>query len=53
MIEQKKVNVDQLSINTIRTLSIDAIEKGWIWSSGNADGRRTDGLYTLGKVYEL
>ncbi|GAA3334237.1 hypothetical protein GCM10020331_101410 [Ectobacillus funiculus] len=52
MIEQK-INVDQLAINTIRTLSIDAIEKGRIGASGNADGRCANGLYALGEIHEL
>ena len=39
--------LDQLCINTIRTLSIDAVQAGQVGASGYADGTRTACLHDL------
>jgi len=38
---------NQLCINTIRTLSMDAVQQGQVWPSRHADGARSTGLYPL------
>ncbi len=40
-------DIDQLCINTIRTLSIDAVQAGEIRTSGHADGTGAPGLHHL------
>ena len=52
MIEQK-VNVEQLSINTIRTLSIDAIEKVGSGHPGMPMGAAPMAYTLWTQVYEL
>ena len=47
MSNQVKTNIEQLAINTIRTLSIDAIEKS---NSGHPGS--SNGIYTMGKRNE-
>ena len=47
---QKNTELDQLCINTIRTLSIDAIQEANSGHPGLPLGRRTDGLCFVDKV---
>ena len=42
-------NTDQLAVNTIRTLSIDAIEKANSGHPGFTNGSSSNGLYSLDK----
>ena len=51
MIEQK-VDVDQLSINTIRTLSIDAIEKANSGHPGMPMGAAPMAYTLMDAIYE-
>ena len=44
---------EQLAIHTIRTLSIDAIEKANSDHPGTVEyGSRPNGIYTVGELYE-
>ncbi len=45
-------SIEQLSINTIRTLSIDAIEKANSGHPGMPMGASTNGLYIMDSIYE-
>ncbi len=42
-------DLDQLAIDTIRTLSIDAVQKANSGHPGRPDGRRADGLRRCGR----
>lgn len=45
-------SIEQLSINTIRTLSIDAIEKANSGHPGMPMECGTNGLYIMDSIYE-
>jgi hypothetical protein len=45
--------LDRLCINTIRTLSIDAIQKAQSGHPGYPDGRRADGLLLVAALSAL
>ena len=47
------VEMDQLAINTIRMLAVDAVQKANSGHPGHADGRGADGLYAVAALAAL
>ncbi len=45
--------LEQLIINTIRTLSMDAVQKANSRPSGHPDGARAGGVHDMGQVHEV